>query len=115
MWAPHGFIDLNIFVHTQILSFRHTQCFREGFVQSFINETPGQYVANAVPTAVCRGLIQTQGVRRRHGRGSGGAPRPSTLAGRPSVEHNPQRRSVSCQEHVSAAQNGDSSHAGSRD
>ena len=30
--APHGLIDLNIF--------GRTQCFREGFTQSFINETP---------------------------------------------------------------------------
>ena len=44
--------------------------------------------------------FQTQGVRRRRGRGSGGAPRPSTLSGRPAVEHNPQRRSVSGQQHV---------------
>ena len=40
MCAPHGFIDLNIFVRTQILRFWRTQCFREGFTQSFINEAP---------------------------------------------------------------------------
>ena len=42
--APHGFIDLNIFVHTQILRFGRTQCFREGFTQSFINEAPGPFL-----------------------------------------------------------------------
>ena len=34
-------LELNIFVRTQILRFRPTQCFREGFTQRFINEAPG--------------------------------------------------------------------------
>ena len=35
--ALHGFIDLNMFVRTQILRFGR---FRERFTQSFINEAP---------------------------------------------------------------------------
>ena len=39
--VPHGFIELNIFVRKQTLRFGRTQCFREGFTQSFMNEAPG--------------------------------------------------------------------------
>ena len=45
-----SFMDLNIFVRTQILRFGRTQCFREGFTQSFINKAPVHYTGLASKT-----------------------------------------------------------------
>ena len=53
--ALHDFIDLNIFVRTQILRFGRRQCFREGFTQSFINEAPGPGEVLISALHVCSG------------------------------------------------------------